>query len=619
MAERIREAAGAPEKQESIQSTEDASARVCSDYLECLRETTKDVLREARRSGRISQSEIEELKAASRDADLQFRTYEKSASGASTFTHNVAMQRTERAYENLAKEIISAQAENRGVWFDRKDVVGSGPGELSKRILELKKAGITTIYIECNNGGYALYDSKLMKANPDLEKWPRWDPLREAIDTAHANGIKVEAWTKVFAVCNRALDDQFKQKYPNRKFPPAGPVLEQHDKASPEDPYGDWTLRMYDGKLPERTHDVFLDPANPPARKFAQDMLLEIAERYPDIDGIQYDYIRYPFKNEGMGINQNNWKQFQTDNPQHANLATPSHPTQIKGQTLKDWNEWKNKQIDSFVLDTSNKLRQLNAKLDISAAVYPCDLNEGVRQQWSRWLKNGSLDTLNPMTYVPHDANSRDAPFTPEFERKFKADIREIQHASNKKGTLLPGVMVSRVNTQGMMSQIHILRQLKLPGETLFATSVLDPTRLKSLELDTGRTAFADFQKLSNLALAEIERHAFNKSQCRHLKDDTELTARSIEEYSKQQEEEFRMMQSFSGSDKRIAHHRSSGDNSAGSNHRVEFEQISARINSLQTQLEQLLSANPKQRTIWTERLSTLLQISAEGLSASSK
>ncbi|MBX9571328.1 MAG: family 10 glycosylhydrolase [Candidatus Obscuribacterales bacterium] len=563
-----------------------------------LRESTKDALHLARRSGSLSASEVKELKSDLKSANALFKEYERiKRNGEPSISQGIGNLRAQKAYETLAERIIEGSEENRAIWLDRKDIVSSGPEELSKKILALKKAGITTIYIECDNGGYALYDSKLLKKNPDLEKWSTWDPLREAIDTAHANNMKVEAWTKVFAVCNRALDEQFKTNYPNRKFPPAGPVLEEHNQATPDNPYGDWALRMYDGRLPERTHDVFLDPANPQASKFAQDMLLEIAERYPDIDGIQYDYIRYPFHNEGMGLNHNNWKQFQAIYPQYKNTALPSLPSEIRGQMLRDWNEWKNKQIDDFVLDTSNKMRALNPKLDVSAAVYPCDLNDTVRQQWSRWIKNGSVDTLNPMTYVPHDVTSRDAEFTPAFERKFKSDIKEIRHESNDKGVLLPGIMVSRVNPKGMMREIEIVRELKLPGETLFATSVLDSRRLRELELDQARRAFKDFENLSRIALKSIANEPKMQMEFKQYEQEVQVAAKSIELLAKQEpggkiRPDFRRLPNT--------------DSNRGS--------AIERVRSVKNKLDGLLDQHPISKSAWTKRMSQLLTQSVESL-----
>lgn len=569
-------------------------------HLQELRQSTKDVLRTARKAGRISDAEDREIAETLKGAEEHFKIYSHQKHS-SQIWQNLEKLRSEQSYEALAETIISSSREKRAVWLDRKDIVNSGPGELSKRILDLKRAGITNVYIECDNGGYSLYDSKLLPKNPDLEKWQTWDPLREAIDTAHENGMKVEAWTKVFAFCNRALDQQFKEKYPNRQFPQNGPVFSKHDKATEEKPHGDWALRMYDGQLPAQTHDIFIDPANPEARIFAQDMLLEIARQYPDLDGIQYDYIRYPFKNEGMGLNAGNWKQFQSAYPQHSELGAPNHPSQIKGQLLKDWNEWKNKQVDSFVFDTSKKMREVNPNLNISAAVYPCDLNNSVRQQWARWINNGSIDTLNPMTYVPHDASSKDAEFTADFERKFKSDIREIRDASDGKGALLPGIMVSRVNPKGMLREIEIVRELKLPGETLFATSVLDPKRLRELELDNARRAFDEFKRLSKIALKSLDKNPETHAQFKELEKNTRLAAAELHAESLD----------------RVANPKEAKPSIRYGREQLKtFEQSEPieRIETIKRQLDQLLASNPYKQSPWTKQLSKLLVDSISSL-----
>ena len=506
--------------------------------LERLRQETKAALRWAKKEHKnkndLHSDELDDAFKRAEEAYKYSKKVEKKH-GLLVDEKSLAQSDARRSYGEVAQLLSEESKEIRACWLDRRSIVSGGPGKVREKIEELNKAGINQIYFESDNGGYALHNSTVLKKNPDLEKWNDWDPLQEAIDAAHARGMKIEAWSKAFAVCNRVLDDQFRQKYPDRKFPAEGPVLSEH-KAIDEN-YGDWALRMADGSLPQRTTDLFIDPANPKAREFAQNVILELSQNYRDLDGFQYDYIRYPFHNEQMGFTENNWKQFQTRFQRYSEMQKPDHPSKMSGQMLRDWNEWKVSQIDCFVQDTSTKLLLKNPNFDISAAVYPSDLKQTVRQEWGRWLKNGWVKTLNPMTYVPHDVHSKNAEFTSEFANKFRSDIREIQKESGGAGKLLPGIAVARVNPGGVIKQIEIAQRMGLPGETLFASSVLDSGRLKELEAYNAKTAFSEFASLLSSVWSVPEKDPSSRLQHQRFIRDAKNLARCLADRNQEKDD----------------------------------------------------------------------------------
>ncbi len=530
----------------------------------------------------------EEINASMEKAEKAYKEYihERRGWGLSPriVDDELQLRETEKAFQDLAELILEKPEENRACWLDRKTIVSPGPGDLRKEIERLKDAGIKTIYFECDNGGYSHYDSKLLQKNPDLTKWTNWDPLREAIDAAHSNGMKVDAWTKTLSFCNRALDDLLRQSHPDQVFPPAGPVFSQHDSNSKE-PFGDWALRMPDGKYPERTMDLFIDPANPRAREFAQNMMLEIASQYPDLDGIQYDYIRYPFQNEAMGLNDNSWTLFQSQFPQYKDVQKPADPRQMNAQMIKDWNEMKVSLIDSFVEDTSAKLKQANPNLDISAAVYPLDLNFQVRQNWAKWIKNGWVNTLNPMTYVPHDTKSKDAEFSPEFEKKFRGDISEILEATEGKGKVLPGIAVSRVNPSGILKETELVKQMGLEGETLFASSVLDSRRIKEFEVSDGKRDFNEFNQLLKSVWSLKDDDGDIRRVHKEFIHDAEIAAKSVNKLS-------------------------------GSSPASALGPAVDQLNQLNNRIKIWLIDHPEEKTVFTDAFTKRLETSLHSLSA---
>jgi hypothetical protein len=331
------------------------------------------------------------------------------------------------------------------------------------------------------------------------------------------------------------------------------------------------------------SNDLFMDPANPEVRKYVQDIMLELATKYPDLDGLQYDYIRYPFHDPNVGLNANSWKSFQKEFPAYKELSRPADPEKFEAQMLTDWNKWKAGQIDSFVKDTSEKLQHLNPKIDISAAVYPTDLNDNLRQHWDGWLKNGWVTTLNPMTYVPHDASSKDAVLTADNASKLKSDIVKIEKAADGHGTILPGIEVARVNPEGMLKEQQIVSKMGLPGETLFAASVLTDTRMKQFEMEDTDNDFNSFSNIIHAAWSKGDSSTHEQRQ--NFAKDADSIGRKLDDLSA-----------------------TSSTN--------EIKPVLAQVNELERGITKFLSQNPTERNQWTELFLKNLNKAQESLLA---
>ena len=115
------------------------------------------------------------------------------------------------------------------------------------------------------------------------------------------------------------------------------------------------------------------------------------------VDGLQLDYIRYPFNNKGseMGFNWLGRQKFERE--------TGMSLDRLDDDTRQLWIAWKVNNVSSFVKDISETLRAASPGIRISAAVYalPKRMRIGaIQQEWETWVANGWVDTLNPMTYV---------------------------------------------------------------------------------------------------------------------------------------------------------------------------------------------------------------------------
>ena len=164
-----------------------------------------------------------------------------------------------------------------------------------KEIIErLKEAKFNTIYFQVRGRADAMYRSAYEPWSQQLTgilgEDPGWDPLSFVIDEAHAHCMEVHAWFNTFLV-------------------KTGGVLS-----------GNSIPRHIMLTHPEWIHQVngewWFDPGLPEVRAYNIKVALDIVRKY-NIDGFQFDYIRYPgrplsddatYKKYGRGIQRDEWR-----------------------------------------------------------------------------------------------------------------------------------------------------------------------------------------------------------------------------------------------------------------------------------------------------------------------
>jgi uncharacterized lipoprotein YddW (UPF0748 family) len=140
----------------------------------------------------------------------------------------------------------------------------------------------------------------------------------------------------------------------------------------------------------------WLCPSHPDNFKLELDSLLEIVRKY-DVDGIHFDYIRYPDGNscycqgckerfeQAIGEKVENW-------PEDV----------ISGRFKEEFANWRREQITRLVRAVSEEARKIKPGIKISAAVfgdYP-SCRDTVGQDWKKWVEEGYLDFVCPMDYT---------------------------------------------------------------------------------------------------------------------------------------------------------------------------------------------------------------------------
>ncbi|MGK7915137.1 MAG: glycoside hydrolase family 10 protein [Prochloraceae cyanobacterium] len=342
-----------------------------------------------------------------------------------------------------------AQAEIRAIWLDRGTIVkAKSESDLAKIFDRLAAAGINTVFFETVNASYTIYPSKIAPEQNPLVKG--WDPLKSAVKLAHARGMELHAWVWIFAAANQAHNTILQQ--PTNYL---GPVLSAHP---------DWAMSDRQGRIfHPKSNKAFFDPANPQVKRYLLALLEEIATRYR-VDGIQLDYIRYPFQkpryNQTYGYSKVSRQLFKQKTSVDPITMDFRHPLWF------EWTEFRIQQIDNFVTSAYQLLKSKRPNLIVSAAVFSYPQRYRIsrlQQNWEEWAHQGLIDMIVPMTYSGN---------TSELEQ-----MTEYLFSKYLKGgtLLLPSIRLLNLPDMLVVDKVQLLRDLPSGGYALFAVENFNP------------------------------------------------------------------------------------------------------------------------------------------------
>ncbi len=233
--------------------------------------------------------------------------------------------------------------------------------------------GHTELLLEVRYRSDALYTTN-RKSNRFTNPEPRsyvlandgFDPLAYAIRQAHLQNLKVQAWV---VVLNATTTDRerIKQNY----------IYQNHYN---------WISHDGSGKKMLNTDQFgyYIDPGVPEVHDYLIEVLSDIVDGYPELDGLHLDYIRYP--NVSMGFHPVSVARFEEQKASNPELS---------------WNEWRTHNVTSFVERLYHQVKQINPSIMLSAAVI-ANYREAVNlygQAWEDWLRLGIIDRIYPMLY----------------------------------------------------------------------------------------------------------------------------------------------------------------------------------------------------------------------------
>ena len=303
--------------------------------------------------------------------------------------------------------------------------------ELCSILDQLKEANFNTVMLQTRLRGDLIYPSSIETFPESLTgrtgRNPGYDPLAFAIEECHKRGMELHAWiVTIPAGNNRQIKLLGKHSIvrKNRK------ICKQHE--------GAW----------------YLDPGHPETADYLAGIVREIVSRY-DVDGIHFDYIRYP----------ENARRF------------PDKDTHRKYGKGKDLKEWRRENITTIVRRLHTEVKQLKPWVKVSSSPigkfhdtkryssYGWNAYETVYQDAQGWLKEGIHDALFPMMYF------KDNHFYP-----FALDWKENDHGR----WVVPGIGIYFLSPRErdwpldeVSRQLFFTRQQGLAGHAYFRNKFL--------------------------------------------------------------------------------------------------------------------------------------------------
>lgn len=297
----------------------------------------------------------------------------------------------------------ASRPERRGLWVlcQGSQQVLDHPERLDVLLDDASALGVTDLFVQVYRSGRAWFDSSLADPTP-YEKVFRKDgrdALQILIARAHAKGLRVHAWVNLLDLNRNA------QAPILRDLGPGAAVVDQKGRSVLD--YPDYDVPPPDrGWLRMGTPGIWLDPAAPGVADRLAATFVELVRRYPGLDGLHFDYVRYaavlpfaPGTRFGVGLSFGYGAASRALFHEQTGLVAPFRSSLLNANA---WDDWRRGRLTALVREIATRARKARPGLLVSAAVIP-DPDRAYRvdlQDWPGWLDAGILDFAVPMLYT---------------------------------------------------------------------------------------------------------------------------------------------------------------------------------------------------------------------------
>ena len=298
---------------------------------------------------------------------------------------------------SAASVASDAQIQARGVWH-RPNITGveTDLAGICSVLDTLQRAGINLVFLETFYHGMTVYRTNLIPYYTGFDAFdysPYPDYLSAFVAEAGKRGIEVHAWVEDFYI---GVDENYFTKYlPQWLMVTQRGTVRQTEGAD----YGGY---------------LFLDPANPEVRQYLIRFYDELLTKFPEIAGLNLDYIRYPISSssDDTGFTEAAMAGFAEENgltfPEGASWEDK---VKLVKQDYGKWVNYRAGRVTAFVGEVYEMVKQDHPGVLLSTAVFP---EQGKsfgdkKQDFNTWLSRGYLDIITPMAYYDDIATLKSA------------------------------------------------------------------------------------------------------------------------------------------------------------------------------------------------------------------
>ncbi len=380
--------------------------------------------------------------------------------------------------------------EVRALWVIRTSL--GSVTKIQALVEEAYESGFNTLLVQVRGRGDALYVSDREPRAELLAGSPPFDPLSTVIIEARARGMKTHAWVNthiVWGPVTRPLSPQhLVNANPDWLAVPRDLGRELHER-DPSSPYYLQRLTEFAANTPS-VEGLFTSPSHPAVQERVVAIWMDLASNY-DLDGIHFDYIRYPspqFDYSRGALNRfRGWVRPRVSSRRYAELDAASwdDPYAIADGLPDLWNRFRRDQISVLVRRVYRAVKQIRPDLVVSAAVLP-DHNYASKyrfQAWWTWLADGFLDVAVPMAYTDN-------------RKRFSVLVEDASMSIGTAKRVWIGVGAYKNSVKDTLWQIRHARSQGFGGVALFSYEFLSsdrPDREVSTTLKSiGIAAFGD-------------------------------------------------------------------------------------------------------------------------------
>jgi len=181
---------------------------------------------------------------------------------------------------------------------------------------------------------------------------------------------------------------------------------------------------------------------------------------YPELDGIQFDYIRYPDMEPHYGYAKSNVERFKKT----TGLSI------INEQGL-EWKQWKRAQVTELLTILVKTARALRPNIQVSATgcMPLIRATHEAYQDWPSWVNHGLIDFVTLMDYSPDPQ---------EFKRWLIVAKEKVADLSKVRVGI--GAYKLMNASESFDSEFNTIKELGIMGAIFHYGSLLESQQLKS-------------------------------------------------------------------------------------------------------------------------------------------